>query len=453
VTAKAAKARSAGSPRDRAKRHVRHFLADFAALQREYPDAYPKMIVRGEGAYVFDEDGNRLLDAGSHLGACQIGHGRPEVAKRIADQVSKLDFIALDAGISHVYVAELGERLAEIALCDDPVFSFTNSGSESNELAFKIARTFHARRGEPNRTKIVSRLGSYHGSSIAASAATGVAAFKVGFGPLAPDFLQTEPPTRDGFGPRAPSSAAELSLPELAALIEREGPETIAAVIAEPVAIPGAVKIPHSDYFKGLRKICDAHGILIIIDEVVCGFGRTGKMFGAEHFGVKGDIVTYAKGLTSGYIPMGAVAVSGRVNEVFLKTPLLHLNTYAGHPVACAAALAALDVTEDELLVENAAEMEGVLRDELERMRQSVPRIREVAAIGLLSSVVSDISDVPDPDVAVRKLRKDAYDAGLLVRVARDGINMSAHFYPALVVGRRDIEDGVRALEVALRKV
>jgi adenosylmethionine-8-amino-7-oxononanoate aminotransferase len=441
------------STRQRAKRRLRHFLADFAALDREFPDGYPKMIVRGEGAYVFDEEGNRLLDAGSHLGACQIGHGRPEVARRMAEQARTLDFIALDAGISHIYAVELAERLAGIVLCDDPVFSFTNSGSESNELAFKIARTWHARRGEPGRTKIISRLGSYHGSSIAASAATGLAAFRSGFGPLAPDFLQTEPPTRDAFGHRGGSATAELSLPALEALIDREGPETVAAVIAEPVAIPGAVKIPHSDYFKGLRRICDARGILLIIDEVVCGFGRTGKMFGAEHFGVKGDIVTYAKGLTSGYVPMGAVAVSGRVNEVFLKQPLLHLNTYAGHPVACAVALAALDITESEHLVEHTAKMESVLRDELERMRQSVPRIHDVSVIGLLSSVVSDISDVPDPDAAVRKLRKDAYDAGVLVRVAREGTNMSAHFYPALIVGRRDIEDGVRALEIALRKV
>ena len=426
---------SLSSSRERAKRHVRHFLADFAALEREYPDSYPKMIVRGDGAYVYDEDGNRLLDAGSHLGACQIGHGRADVARRIADQVRELEFIALDAGISHVYVAELAERLAGIVLCDDPVFSFTNSGSELNELAFKIARTWHARRGEPGRTKIISRLGSYHGSSIAASAATGVAAFKTGFGPLAPDFLQTSPPTRAPFGHREPSGTVDLSIAELEALIEREGPETVAAVIAEPVAIPGAVKIPHSDYFKGLRGLCDRHGILLIVDEVVCGFGRTGKMFGAEHFGAKGDIVTYAKGLTSGYVPMGAVAVSGRVNEVFQKTPLLHLNTYAGHPVACAAALAALDITEDEGLVENAAEMEAVLRDELERMRQSVPRIRDISVIGLLSSVVSDIADVADPDVTVRKLRKDAYDAGVLVRVARDGFNLSTHFYPALVVG------------------
>ncbi len=453
MTSQAALAPATVSSRNRAKRHVRHFLADFAALQREYPDGYPKMMVRGEGAYVFDEEGSRLLDAGSHLGACQIGHGRVEMATRIADQVRELEFIALDAGISHIYAAELAERLSGIVLCDEPVFSFTNSGSESNELAFKIARTWHARRGAPERTKIVSRLGSYHGSSIAASAATGVAGFRTGFGPLAPDFIQTEPPTRDGFGHREKSNAEELSLPQLEALIAREGPETVAAVIAEPIAIPGAVKIPHSDYFAGLRRICDTYGLLLIIDEVVCGFGRTGRMFGAEHFGVKGDIVTYAKGLTSGYIPMGAVAVSGAVNEVFVKAPLLHLNTYAGHPVACAAAMAALDVTEDEGLVENAAAMEEVLRDELTRMRQSVPRITEVTAIGLLSSVITDISDQPDPDATVRKLRKEAYDAGLLVRVARDGTNMSAHFYPPLVVTRRDIEDGVRALEVALRTI
>lgn len=447
---------SVGQPnaRQRAKRHVRHFLADFAALEREFPADYPKMIVRGDGAYVYDEDGRRLLDAGSHLGACQIGHGRPEVARRIAEQIERLEFIALDAGISHVYVAELAERLAGLVACDEPVFSFTNSGSESNELAFKIARIYHDRRGQPERTKIISRFGSYHGSSIAASAATGLAAFKAGFGPLAPDFLQTTQPSPGRCGHCDLSGPCTLAcLGDMQALIEREGPETIAAIIAEPIAIPQAVKIPHPDYFKGLRSLCDRHGIILIIDEVVCGFGRTGRMFGAEHFGVNGDIVTYAKGLTSGYVPMGAVAVSERINEIFLDKPLLHLNTYAGHPVACAAALAALDVMEDEQLTENAARMEGVLRDELQRVRQSVPRIQEISVIGLLSSVISDISDAADPDATVRKVRKEAYDAGLLVRIARDGTQMSAHFYPPLVVGTRDLEDGVRALEVALRRI
>ncbi len=435
-----------------AKRYVRHFLADFTALEREYPAGYPKMIVSGQGAYVTDEDGHRLLDAGSHLGACQIGHGRSEVGRRIAEQVSRLEFIALDAGLSHIYVAELAERLAGMVACDDPIFSFTNSGSESNELAFKIARIYHARQGKPERTKIISRTGSYHGSTIAASAATGMQAFKNGFGPLAPNFLQAPAPYPGGDVPGRDRDAWwKESLADTEALIEREGPETIAAIIAEPIAIPQAVKIPTRDYFAGLRALCDRYGLLLIVDEVVCGFGRTGKMFGAEHFGVRGDIVTYAKGLTSGYIPMGAVAVSGRVNEVFVNAPLLHLNTYAGHPVACVAALAALDIMEDEKLTEHTAAMEPVLRDELERMRQAVPRIREISVIGLLSSVVCDISDLPEPDSVLRKARKEAYDAGVLPRFARDGNNLSAHFYPPLVVDRTDIENGVRALETALR--
>lgn len=435
-----------------AKRYVRHFLADFAALEREYPDGYPKMIVSGNGAYVTDEQGHRVLDAGSHLGACQIGHGRGEIGDRLAEQVRKLEFIALDAGVSHSCVAELGERLAGLVACDEPIFSFTNSGSESNELAFKIARTYHSRHGKPERTKIISRFGSYHGSTIATSSATGIQAFKNGFGPLAPNFLQAPAPYPGGDVPgRDRSTWWKESLAETEALIEREGPETVAAIIAEPIAIPQAVKIPTKEYFSGLRALCDRYGLLLIVDEVVCGFGRTGKMFGAEHFDVRGDIVCYAKGLTSGYVPMGAVAVSGRVNEVFVSAPLLHLNTYAGHPLACVAALATLDIMEREKLTGHAATMETVLRGELERMRQAVPRVREISVIGLLSSVVSDISDLPDPDAVVRKARKTAYDAGLLARFARDGSNLSAHFYPPLVVEKPDIESGVRALEIALR--
>jgi adenosylmethionine-8-amino-7-oxononanoate aminotransferase len=445
---------SGRSARETAKRYVRHFLADFAALDREFPDSYPKMIVSGEGAYVTDEDGHRLLDAGTHLGACQVGHGRKDVAARMAEQAAKLEFIGLDAGISHIYVAELAERLALTVACDEPVFSFTNSGSESNELAFKIARTYHARRGAPKRAKIISRIGSYHGSTIAASAANGLAIFKEGFGPLADAFLQAPAPFPGGDLEGRDRDAWWLEcLADTRTLIEREGPETVAAIIAEPVAIPQAVKIPHRDYFVGLREICNEHGILLIIDEVVCGFGRTGRMFGADHFDVRGDIITYAKGLTSGYVPMGAVAVSGAVNEVFRTAPLVHLNTYAGHPVACAAAMAVLDILEGEKLTENAAAMEPVLRDELARLSQAVARVRETSVIGLLSSVVCDISDFPDPNVVLRRARKAAYDAGLLARFARDGNLMSAHFYPALTVTRRDIEDGIRALETALRSL
>jgi adenosylmethionine-8-amino-7-oxononanoate aminotransferase len=440
--------------RERAKHHVRHFLADFAKLDKEYPLSYPKMIVRGDGAYVIDEEGRRILDAGSHLGACQIGHGNPEVADRIAQQVRDLEFIALDGGVSHIYAAALGERLAASVLCDDPIFSFTNSGSESNELAFKIARQYHRRRGEPERVKILSRNGSYHGSTIATSAATGIGSYKDGFGPLPEGFLQGAQPSPGrcghcGFG----DDCSLACLDDFERLVEAEGPETVAAIIAEPIAIPQAVKIPHADYFARLRGFCDRHGILLVIDEVVCGFGRTGRMFGAEHFSVRGDIVTYAKGLTSGYVPMGAVAVSRRVEEVFEASPLLHLNTYAGHPVACTAALAVLDIMERDQLVAHTARMEVVLRRELERLRQAVGRVRDLSVIGLLSSVISDISDQPDPDGTVRLVRKVAYDNGLLARISRDGSLLAAHFYPPLVVDEDDLVAGVHALEVALRAI
>lgn len=440
--------------RSRARRYVRHFLADFAKLDREHPHAYPKMIVRGEGPYVYDEDGKRLLDAGTHLGACQVGHGRAHIAERMADQVRRIEFIALDGGISHVYAAELAERLASMVLCDEPVFSFTNSGSESNELAFKIARQYHHRRGAPGRSKIISRVGSYHGSTIATSAAAGMPAFKTGFGPLADGFLQAPAPYPGGDVPgRDRDIWWRQSLADTEELIEREGADTVAAIIAEPIAIPQAVKIPTSEYFVGLRALCDRYGLVLIVDEVVCGFGRTGKMFGAEHFAVRGDIITYAKGLTSGYVPMGAVAVSGRIDEVFAESPLLHLNTYAGHPVACAAAMAALDILEDEGLVQHAADLEPVLRRELEGLEVRVRRAREISVIGLLSSVVCDITGIEDPDAAVRRVRRAAFDAGVLVRIGRDATNLSAHFYPPLNVTEDDLIQGVRALEVGLSAI
>lgn len=442
------------SSRDRAKHSLRHFMADFSRLEREYPQSYPKTIVRGDGAYVFDEDGHRLLDAGSHLGACQIGHGSAEVAERIAAQVRQLEFIALDGGLSQPYAVALAERLAGMVLCEDPIFSFTNSGSEANELAFKIARQYHRRRGQPGRVKILSRVGSYHGSSYATSAATGVAAFKEGFGPLPEGFVQGAQPSPGRCGHCGFTESCSMAcFDDFARLVDSEGPGTVAAIIAEPVAIPQAVKVPHPQYFPRLRALCERHGILLIVDEVVCGFGRTGKMFGAGHFDLRGDIVTFAKGLTSGYVPMGAVAVSRRVEEVFKDSPLLHLNTYAGHPVACAAAMAVIDIMERDGLVAHAARMQAVLRRELERLQAAVPRVRQVSVIGLLSSTVSDVADLPDPDAAVRKVRKLCYEHGLLVRISRDGPLLGAHFYPPLVVGEADIVAGVGALQRSLEAI
>jgi adenosylmethionine-8-amino-7-oxononanoate aminotransferase len=434
-----------------ASRSVRHFLADFRVLEDRYPGVYPRIITRGEGAYLYDDQGRKLLDAGNHLGAGMIGHGRKEIGQRIADQIGRLEFAALDSGMSHDRVVELASRLDTVVPLDDPVFSFTSSGSEANDLAFKLARAYHRRRGQPGRDKILSRDGSYHGSTIAAISATGAAAFKADFGPLAPRFAQVPQPSpgRCGYCDRAEGCTLACA-DALEQAIAREGAETVAAIVAEPVAILQAVKVPHDDYWPRVQAICAENGILLIVDEVVTGFGRTGRLFGCEHWGVRPDIMTVAKGLTSGYAPMGATIVGRHVEQAFADAPLLHLNTYAGHPVACEAALATLDVLERERLPQHAAHLEPVVAKGLEEIEESTGRLLRASVIGLLSSVELDVSDHPEPAALLIAVRHEAYERGLIVRLAQaDGI-LTIVFYPTLVVSEEDVRAGTRILTDAV---
>ena len=439
------------SGRRLAQRRVRHFLADFAALEERFPGTYPRIITRGEGAYLYDDRGKRLLDAGNHLGAGMVGHGRKDIAARMAEQVGRLEFAALDSGMSHDKVVELAGRMAGLVPFEDPVFSFTSSGSEANDLAFKIARAYHQRRGEQERDKILFRDGSYHGSTVAAMSATGALPFKSNFGPLVPRFAQVPQPSpgRCGFCER--SEGCTLACADaLLETIEREGGETIAAVVAEPVAILQAVKVPHPRYWERVQAVCREHGILLIVDEVVTGFGRTGRLFGCEHWGVRPDIMTVAKGLTSGYAPMGATIVSRQVEDAFADGPLLHLNTYAGHPVACEAGLATLDILQAERLPENAAALEPALQSGLEALRERVDGVLRVSAHGLLSSIELDISSHPDPAALLTEVRHETYERGLIVRCAQaDGV-LTIVFYPTLVVDEEDIATGTRLLGDAL---
>lgn len=435
-----------------ARHRVRHFLADFRDLEARYPGDYPRLIERGDGAYLVDDRGRRLLDAGNHLGAGMIGHGRPDVARRMAAQVAAAEFVALDSGASHPKVVELAERLADLVPVDDPIFSFTSSGSESDELAFKIARAYHARNGQPDRSVILSRDGSYHGSTYAGMAATGAAPFRTGFGPLPNGFEQVTQPSPGRCGLCDRQTGCTLGCADaLEQAIERLGAENVAAIVAEPVAILQAVKVPHPGYWPRIQDLCRRHGILMIADEVVTGFGRTGRMFGSEHWALRPDILSMAKGLTSGYAPMGAVAVARHVEEVLERGgPLLHLNTYAGHPVACEAALATLDVLEDEGLVARAAELEPILRRELDRVRHATGRVLNVSVIGLLSSVEIDIDDRHDASDLLVRLRHAMYEHDLIARAAvGDGI-LTVVFYPTLVVSEEDLAFGTQALADAL---
>jgi adenosylmethionine-8-amino-7-oxononanoate aminotransferase len=434
-----------------AKSRLRHFLADFVRLEQEYPGVYPNVIVRGEGPYLFDDKGRRLLDAGNHLGACNIGHGRKEVARRIADQAERLEFSALDSGNSHDVAIRYARRLADILPMDDPCISFCSSGSEGNELAIKIARGHFALKGEPRRTKVLSRHGSYHGSSYGAMAATGIDAFSAGFGEVPAGFSRIPQPSHDRCAYCGNSETCTLACVEATEQrIVAEGADTIAAIIGEPVAIAQAVKVPHPEYWPRIADLCRRTGALLIVDEVVTGFGRTGRMFGCEHWGIRPDIMVMAKGITSGYVPMGAVAVTARVNDAFRDRPLLHLNTFAGHPVACAAAEATLDILERERLVENAMRLESVLRQELERVASAIPEVVRVSVTGLMSSLEADASKVGDIPAFVRSVRYHAYQNNLLVRANPDDKRISVFFYPPLNVTQDDVVTGVGALEAAL---
>ncbi|HEY8583385.1 MAG TPA: aminotransferase class III-fold pyridoxal phosphate-dependent enzyme [Capillimicrobium sp.] len=435
-----------------ARRRVRHFLADFADLEARYPGLYPRVITRGEGPYLIDDSGRRLLDAGNHLGAGMLGHGRRAIAERMAAQAATLEFAALDSGATHPKVVELADRLTRIVPVDDPVFSFTSSGTESDDLAFKIARAYHVRNGEPERSIILSRDGSYHGSSYTGMAATGAAPFRTGFGPLPDGFEHITQPSPGRCGLCDRETGCTLGCADaLEQAIERLGTGTVAAIVAEPVAILQAVKIPHPDYWPRVARLCRERGILLIADEVVTGFGRTGRMFGSEHWGLRPDILSLAKGLTSGYAPMGAVAVNRRVEDVLERGgPLLHLNTYAGHPVAAEAALATLDALEDEQLVARAAALEPVLRRELDRVRQVTDRVVNISVIGLLSSVEIDIADHVDPPDLLVRLRHEMYEHGLIARAAIGAGILTVVFYPTLVVSEEDLARGTQALADAV---
>jgi adenosylmethionine-8-amino-7-oxononanoate aminotransferase len=282
-------------------------------------------------------------------------------------------------------------------------------------------------------------------------AATGIESFSAGFGQVLAGFSRIPQPSHDRCAYCGNSEACTLACVEATEQrVMAEGADTIAAIIGEPVAIAQAVKVPHPEYWPRIADLCRRTGALLIVDEVVTGFGRTGRMFGCEHWGIQPDIMVMAKGITSGYVPMGAVAVTARVNDAFGDRPLLHLNTFAGHPVACAAAEATLDILEREQLVENAARLEPVLRRELERVASVIPQVGRVTVIGLMSSLEADASKVGDIPGFVRCVRYQAYQNNLLVRVNPDQERISVFFYPPLNVTQDDVVAGVSALEAAL---
>ncbi|MBL7513920.1 aspartate aminotransferase family protein [Frankia sp. CNm7] len=347
-----------------------HLWPHFSRLSSVVAGELP-VIVRGEGAYVWDARGHKVLDGLAGLFVVQAGHGRGELAEAAAKQAEQLAFFPVWAH-AHPAAIELAERLANLTPGDlDRVF-FTSGGGEAVESAWKLAKQYYKLVGKPLKHKVISRSIAYHGTTQGALAITGIPALKQMFEPLVPGAFRV-PNTNIYRAPEHgddPVAFGRWAADQIAVAIEAEGPDTVAAVFLEPVQNAGGCFPPPPGYFQRVREICDAYDVLLVSDEVICGFGRTGAMFGAQRYGYQPDIITCAKGLTSGYAPLGAMIVSDRLVEPFLRdtTMFAHGYTFGGHPVSAAVGLANLDIFAREDLVGHVARNAPAFRATLERL-------------------------------------------------------------------------------------
>jgi len=392
-----------------------------------YADSDVPVIVRGEGQYVYDNHGKRYLDGLAELFVSQIGHGRKEVAEAAARQGSELAYFPLWS-YANPRAIELGQRLADLAPGDLNRVWFTTSGSEAVESAWKLAKQYFKAIGQPTRYKVLSRDIAYHGTSMGALAITGLPAIKEPFEPLPPGGVRV--PNTNFY--RAPAFVADdvtafgaWAADEIERAILREGPESVAAVFLEPVQNSGGCFPPPPGYFQRVREICDRYGVLLVSDEVICAFGRLGYYFGSERYGYQPDVITFAKGVTSGYSPLGGMLASDRLMEPFAEgsATFLHGITFGGHPVSCAVALANLDVFEKEDLLGNVRANEAAFRATLEKLLD-LPIVGDVRGAGYFYGIelVKDKAtrETFNDDESERLLRgflsHALFDAGLICR-------------------------------------
>ena len=355
-----------------------------------HPDDHrqPLVVVEGKGAILRDAEGREYIDGLSGLWNVNVGHGRGELADAASAQMRRIAFASAYIGATNEPAVRLAEKIVRHAYPSSAAVYFTTAGAESNESSFKFARYYWKIKDQPEKTKIISRLHAYHGVTMAAMSATGMAAYHKMFGPLVPGFIQVAPPYAYRWsGNEEPGLGAADAIEKA---ILAEGPRTVAAVIAEPVMGAGGVIVPPPSYFPRLREICDRHDVLLIADEVITGFGRTGKWFALGHWDVEPDLVSFAKGVTSGYLPLGGVIASKRVHEAIESAPadrkFMHAATYSGHPVCCAVGLRNVEIIETEGLVERAAVMGRRLLAGIDGLRD-LPVVGDVRGLGMMCGV------------------------------------------------------------------
>jgi adenosylmethionine-8-amino-7-oxononanoate aminotransferase len=418
----------------------------------------PHVWVKGRGAVLTDAEGREYLDGLSCLWNVNVGHGRKELAEAAAEQMATLAYATNYVGSSNVPAIRLANRLIGLAYPNLAAVYFTSGGAESTESAFKTARFYWKAKGKPAKVKIISREYGYHGVTLAAMSATAVPGYAKMFEPRVPNFVHTATPY--GYrlqGLRPGESVGQAAARMLEETILREGPETVAAVIAEPVQGAGGIIVPPDDYFPLVRRICTTHDVLFIADEVITGFGRTGQWFALTRWGVTPDILAFAKGITSGYLPLGGIMVSKAVLDTMLSVPYgdrwMHAYTYSGHATCCAVGLRNLEIIEQEGLVENAAKMGARLLAGLQTLEE-FKAVGEVRGLGLMVAVelVADRTTKAAFDPAqkvIGRVKAELEARGIFTRNVRDILC----FAPPLVITEAQVDRLVEATRGALAAV
>lgn len=403
--------------------------------------AKPRLLASAQGMFYRSIDGREILDGTGGLWCCNAGHARGRIVAAVQQQIATMDF-APTFQMGHPLPFKTAERLAAIAPEGLNRVFFTNSGSESVDTALKIALAYHRVRGEGQRTRIIGREKGYHGVGFGGISVGGLPNNRKFFGPLLPgvDHMRhTLDIGRNAFAKGLPPNGIELA-EDLERIVALHDASTIAAVIVEPIAGSAGVVIPPDGYLKRLREICDKHGILLIFDEVITGFGRVGKAFAAQRFGVTPDLITCAKGLSNGAVPMGAVIASDKIHETFMTGPdgaieLFHGYTYSGHPLACAAALATLDIYAEENLFEKAIELEGYWQDAIHSLK-GLPNVIDIRNFGLIGAIELSPREGKIGARAYDVFTTCFHEKDLLIRVTGDVIALS----PPLILDRSHID-------------
>ncbi|MFN8371792.1 MAG: aspartate aminotransferase family protein [Anaerolineae bacterium] len=417
----------------------------------------PLVIERGEGVWLYTSDGRKVLDGMAGLWNVNIGYGNRELAQAAYDQMTQLAFTSNFAGMTNIPASRLADKLSGYAYPQLKTTFFASGGSEANDSAFKTARYYWKRMGKNDKVKIIARRSAYHGITLAATFATSIERYHKMFGPAVPGFLYiaTPNPYRYDGDIKEGESVAQAAARALEEAILREGADTVAAFIAEPIQGVGGVIIPPDEYFPLVRDICNRYDVLLIADEVITGFGRTGEMFALNRWNVQPDILSFAKGITSGYQPLGGIQISEAIREAIESAPeadsWMHGYTYSGHATACAVGLKNLEILEREKLAERSKQLGERLLRGLQTLSEFA-NVGNVRGIGLLCGVeiVAD-KGTRQPDAALaNRIMKLALDRGLRSRVV--GGNTLA-FSPPLSISEEEVDEIVKRLGSALDSI